>query len=212
MNLFNEALQAHLDAMKAIVDLLPLVEKVDALNHIKEQLHQISPFKAEPVDCVIWVKNEHVAPNNYNPNTVAPPEMKLLIHSINHDGYTQPVVSYKKADEDYEVVDGFHRTRVGKESKAVKQRVHGYIPLVKIKADNLDEKDRMASTIRHNRARGKHGIKPMAEIVRDMVLLGWTDDNIAKELGMGLEEVLRLKQFNGLPELFKDRDFSKAWE
>lgn len=207
-----DKMNVHFDEILKYIQTLDFDEKVAVLNYMKEKLHEISPFKDEPVDCVIWVKNEFIAPNNYNPNTVAPPEMKLLIHSITHDGYTQPVVSFKKSDEDYEVVDGFHRTRVGKESKIVKSRVFGYIPVVKINTENQDEKDRMASTIRHNRARGKHGITPMAEIIRDMVLLGWSDERIGKEMGMSQEEVLRLKQFNGLPELFKDRDFSRAWE
>jgi ParB-like chromosome segregation protein Spo0J len=213
-NLFSDISPIEVKTAELIrlIEGLPLDEKVTALNAVKLQLHAVSPFKNEPVDCVLWVKNEYVAPNNYNPNAVAPPEMKLLSHSIEHDGYTQPVVSFEKTETDYEVVDGFHRTRVGKEIKSVKKRVHGYIPLVCIKSENQDDKDRMASTIRHNRARGKHGIAPMANIVKEMYLKGWSDEQIAKEVGMDKEEVLRLKQFNGLPSLFKDRDFSKAWE
>lgn len=186
-------------------------EKVDAINSIKEQLHDISPFKNEPVDFVKWVKNESVIANEYNPNKVAPPEMELLEISIMNDGYTQPVVTYSH-DDVIEVVDGFHRTRVAKESKLVGQRVNGYVPVVSIRNEQTSKNDRIASTIRHNRARGKHQIDAMSEIVIELKNRNWRNSRIARELGMDEEEVLRMCQISGLENLFSDNDFSKAWE
>lgn len=190
---------------------MPLAERVDALNYIRSVLHEASPFRDEPVDLVLWVANETVRGNEYNPNTVAPVEMKLLRHSIEADGYTQPVVTYRVDDKD-EVVDGFHRHRVGKETKSVRERVRGYLPVARIKADRADKKDRIAATIRHNRARGRHGVQPMSAIVAELHQAGWADEQIAAELGMEADEVLRLKQVTGLAALFKDREYSEAWE
>lgn len=190
---------------------LPLEDKVLALNEIRAMLHEISPFRDEPVDCVSWVHAETVEGNDYNPNAVAPPEMRLLELSIKEDGYTQPVVTHIEGDV-YRVVDGFHRTRVAKESSAVKRRTLGYVPVVSIRSGREDLKDRMASTIRHNRARGVHGVKRMADIVAELYAMGWTDSEIAKELGMDADEVLRFKQTKGLPGLFKNQPYSKAWE
>lgn len=194
-----------------LLKLLDLADKVEAINRIRECLAQYSPFKDEPVDCVRWVAADSVTANDYNPNTVAPPEMKLLEHSIREDGYTQPIVSWLH-DGVYEVVDGFHRHRVGKESKHVKGRIHGYLPLVVINADRQDKADRIAATIRHNRARGKHRVEAMSDIVVELKRRNWSDDRIAKELGMDADEVLRLCQITGLAEAFKDQRFSEAWE
>ena len=186
-------------------------EKINAINEIKLALHEVSPFKLEPVDCVLWVKNTEVFANDYNPNSVAPPEMKLLEHSISEDGYTQPIVTMESGQE-REVIDGFHRNRVGKESKKIQERVHGYLPVVTINNDRADKSDRMASTIRHNRARGKHKVDSMSEIVIELKRRNWSDLKIATELGMDQDEVLRLTQISGLCEMFKDVEFSKAWE
>ena len=190
---------------------MDLDQKVDALNDLREFLHNESPFKDEPVDMVYWVKNDKVVANDYNPNSVAPPEMKLLERSIEADGYTQPIVSFPR-DEVIEVVDGFHRHRVGKESKIVNGRVMGYLPIVKIKESQENETDRMASTIRHNRARGKHKVESMSEIVIALKRRNWSDKKIGKELGMDPDEVLRLTQIKGLAEMFEDEDFSEAWK
>lgn len=190
---------------------LDLPQRVDALNRIRAQLHQYSPFASEPVDCVLWVECDRVVANDYNPNSVAPPEMVLLEHSITEDGYTQPIVAWARGDG-YEVVDGFHRHRVGKEAPAVRERVHGYLPLAVVNSDRLDKGDRIAATIRHNRARGKHKIDAMAEIVLDLKRRNWSDAKIGKELGMDPDEVLRLAQITGLAEMFADREFSEAWE
>lgn len=184
---------------------------VELINDLREIIHEHSPFKTEPVDFVRWVKNDGVYANDYNPNSVAPPEMELLATSIGNDGYTQPIVAWVQ-DKGYEVVDGFHRHRVGKENPIIQSRVHGYLPLVAINAGRDDLGDRMASTIRHNRARGKHKVESMSEIVVELKRRFWNDEKIAKELGMEADEVLRLQQVTGLASLFEDRDFSEAWE
>lgn len=186
-------------------------EKVVAINEIKSMLKEVSPFSAEPVECVQWVKSDLVFANDYNPNSVAPPEMELLHTSIQEDGYTQPIVVWQH-DGIYEVVDGFHRNRVGKEYADIKERIHGYLPVVVINNDREDKGDRIASTIRHNRARGKHKVEAMSDIVLDLKKRNWSDAKIAKELGMDADEVLRLAQIQGLAEMFADREFSQAWE
>jgi len=193
------------------LEAMPLEQKVEVINAIREALLQHSPFKAEPVDCVRWIKSDLVTANDYNPNSVAPPEMKLLEHSITEDGYTQPIVSWKR-DDVFEVVDGFHRHRVGKESTTVRERVHGYLPAVVINGDRQDKGDRMAATIRHNRARGEHRVESMADIVVELKRRFWSDQKIADELGMDADEVLRLQQVTGLAGLFADRSFSEAWQ
>jgi ParB-like chromosome segregation protein Spo0J len=171
-----------------------------------------NPFQDEPVDCVLWKKFSEIEANDYNPNEVAPTEMKLLKHSIVEDGYTQPIVTWLRDDSTFEVVDGFHRHRVGVEVKEVSSRLNGYLPISIINQSRTDKKDRMASTIRHNRARGKHKVTAMSEIVRELVKRKWTDDRIVKELGMDYDEVLRLKQISGLAELFSNKEFSEAWD
>jgi ParB-like chromosome segregation protein Spo0J len=187
-------------------------QKIIEINKIKITLHEISPFKNEPVDCVIWVKNTSTTANDYNPNSVAPPEMKLLERSIAEDGYTQPVVTWIRYDGVREVVDGFHRNRVGKESLEVIMRVSGYIPVTTINSDRHDRGDRIASTIRHNRARGKHKVDSMSDIVVELKRRNWNDEKISRELGMDNDEILRLCQISGLSELFKDQEFSRAWD
>lgn len=190
---------------------LPEGEKIAALNEARKALHEISPFSGEPVDCVLWVPADQVEANDYNPNTVAPPEMRLLELSIGEDGYTQPIVAWGKNDY-YEVVDGFHRNRVGKECESVRERVHGYLPITLINHDREDKGDRIAATIRHNRARGKHQVAAMSDIVLELSRRNWSDAKIGRELGMEPDEVLRLKQITGLAELFSDAEFSQAWE
>ena len=191
---------------------MSLEDKVKALNAVRAQLHQVSPFKEEPIDFVQWVLTDTVHANDYNPNSVAPPEMVLLEHSIEHDGYTQPVVTWPDSDNTYEVVDGFHRTTVAKRSQMVRERLQGYMPLVAIQSKNTDRNDRIASTIRHNRARGKHNVNSMSDIVIELKKRNWSDTRIAKELGMDADEVLRLCQVSGLAEVFGDEEFSKAWD
>lgn len=191
---------------------LDIDERVSAINEVREMLHNVSPFKTEPVDFVKWVKNPLVHQNDYNPNSVAPPEMELLRVSITADGYTQPIVSMPDPDGRYEVIDGFHRHRVGKECPDIQERVHGYLPLVQIRESQKDRNSRMASTIRHNRARGKHKVEAMSDIVIELKKRNWSDERVAKELGMEPDEVLRLCQMSGLAELFSDQEFSKSWD
>ena len=174
-------------------------------------LHQVSPFKAEPVDCVLWVPSDQVLANEYNPNSVSPPKMRLLQRSIEADGYTQPIVVYDEGDHKT-VVDGFHRSRVGKEAPRVRERIRGYLPVAVVNQNRTDLRDRMAATIRHNRARGVHGVTPMVDVVAELIRQGWSDSDICKELGMDPDEVLRFKQNAGLPELFKDHEYSRSWE
>lgn len=200
-----------------IADLVEMIaamdgaDKVEALNRARQALHAVSPFRAHPVDLVLWVPASTVEANDYNPNTVAAPEMELLELSIASDGYTQPIVTWSEADR-RETVDGFHRGLVGKTCEAVRLRTSGYLPVTTVNSARTDRGDRVASTIRHNRARGKHAISAMSEIVRDLARRNWSDQKIAKELGMEPDEVLRLKQISGLAELFADREFSRAWE
>ena len=197
-----------LEVLKESLLNMNLDEKVETINYIKNVIHEISPF-SEPVDNVQWVKCEHVFANEYNPNKVASTEMKLLHTSIKLDGYTQPIVAYKLDNGEYEVVDGFHRNRVGKEYKDINKRIHGYLPIVVLDKP-LDE--RIGSTIRHNRARGTHQIRSMSEIVLDLAKAGWTDEEICKKIGMELDEVIKLKQITGLKEAFQNHEFSKSWE
>ena len=190
---------------------LPLDELVNAINQAREALHEISPFSSEPVDFVKWVKNTIVHANDYNPNSVAPPEMKLLHTSIKNDGYTQPIVT-SEDDDGIVVIDGFHRHRVGKECADIQEKVHGYLPVVQIRTSQDGRNDRIASTIRHNRARGKHAVSAMSEIVVELVRRNWSDERISNELGMDADEVTRLKQISGLAEAFADSDFSMSWD
>lgn len=186
---------------------LQVDEKIALFNELREMIQTISPFK-DPVDLVRWVPSELVIANEYNPNRVAPPEMELLKVSIEQDGYTQPIVVFKE-DGHYTVVDGFHRNRVGKECEEIKKRIHDHLPVVVI---DKPLTDRMASTIRHNRARGTHAVAPMSKVIEELYFLGWSDKKISEQLGMEKDEVLRLKQFTGLGNLFKNREYSKAWE
>jgi len=207
----NEAPNDVLAYIAALAD-MPLTARVEAINQLREAIHEVSPFRSEPVDFVRWVPNTLVHSNDYNPNSVAPPEMELLRLSIDADGYTQPIVSMADPDDTFEVIDGFHRHRVGKECMDIQSRVHGYLPLVQIRESQSDKTDRMASTIRHNRARGKHRVEAMSDIVIELKKRNWSDEKIATNLGMEPDEVLRLCQISGLAELFSDEDFSLSWD
>ena len=162
-----------------------------------------------PVYHVIAVPSEKISPNLYNPNSVAPPELKLLYDSIKEDGYTMPIVCYYDKQEDkYIIVDGFHRYRIMLEHKDIYEREEGKLP-VSVINKSLD--NRMASTIRHNRARGSHDVDLMSNVIRELHELGRSDAWISKHLGMDKDEILRLKQLTGLAALFKDIDYSKSW-
>lgn len=165
-------------------------------------------FKSPAYD-IIPVPIEKIVPNTYNPNAVAPPEMKLLYDSIKEDGYTMPIVCYYAKNKDlYIIVDGFHRYQVMLEHADIYERENGMLP-VSIINKPLDQ--RMASTIRHNRARGSHDVDLMSNIVKELHELGRSDAWISKHLGMDTDEILRLKQITGLAALFKDINFGQAW-
>jgi ParB-like chromosome segregation protein Spo0J len=204
-------MDARIQDIISAIDQMDMESKIAAINALKLELKKISPFAIEPVDCVQWVKEELVIANDYNPNSVAPPEMKLLHTSIQEDGYTQPIVVYQH-DGIYEVVDGFHRNRVGKEYADIRERIHGYLPVTIINDERHDKADRIASTIRHNRARGKHRVEAMSDIVIELKRRNWSDAKIGRELGMDPDEVLRLTQITGLAEMFANQEFSEAWE
>lgn len=166
-------------------------------------------FKS-PVYNVKSIPMEKVRANSYNPNSVAPPEMELLEISIWEDGYTQPIVTYYIEEEDvYEVVDGFHRYTTMKNSSRIKERENGMLPVVII---DKPIGERMASTIRHNRARGSHNIDLMSNIVSELVEMGKGDRWICQHIGMSIDELLRMKQITGLASLFQNRDFSESWD
>lgn len=206
--------QCIVDDAKAVMSRLADLDdeaRMDAINEIRAALHELSPMKREPVDFVRWVRAEELHANDYNPNSVAPPEMRLLQLSIMADGYTQPIVAWADDGGRLEVVDGFHRNRVGRAIPAVQKRVRGRLPIAVINSERTAKEDRIAATIRHNRARGRHSVDAMADIVVDLSRRNWSDEKIATELGMEPDEVLRLKQVTGLASLFADREFSEAW-
>lgn len=196
---------------KAIESLGSSDEKIDTLNYVREELHSVSPLKHHPVDFVFWKKSEDVEANEYNPNAVAPPEMQLLYESISNDGYTMPIVSFK--DETIiRIVDGFHRRETERRNKDISESTFGRVPLTNIRNSQTDTGNRMASTIRHNRARGSHNIDLMSQIVSELVEMGKGDAWICKHVGMSVDELLRLKQITGLASLFLNKDFSESWE
>lgn len=195
----------------SMLDGLDEEQRIDAINAIRVALHERSPMREEPIDCVVWERAENVQANDYNPNSVAPPEMELLRLSIEADGYTQPIVAFEEAGRKT-VVDGFHRHRVGKEVESVRARCRGRLPVTVINESRIERNDRIASTIRHNRARGKHAVEQMGKIVLELARRNWNDEKIAKELGMEPDEVLRLKQVTGLADMFRHASFSRAWD
>lgn len=203
VSLLREAMQ--------VIQKTDVATQIDCINEIRQVIHDASPFKKEPVDFVKWVHSDIVKANDYNPNSVAPPEMKLLHQSISADGYTQPIVGNQE-DDKIVVVDGFHRHRVGKEYSDINERIHNYLPVVQIRAEQVSRDHRMASTVRHNRARGKHKVEAMSDMVIELKRRNWSDEKICKELGMDQDEVLRLCQISGLADIFSGQQFSKAWE
>lgn len=185
-------------------------EKIKVLNQLRMHLHEYSPFRTEPIDCVIWVKAHSVVANDYNPNVMAPTEKQLLKHSLLMDGFTQPIV-VSEHGKLYLIVDGFHRHLLGKSQSGVGKRLKGYLPVTCVNPERKGNAERIAATIRHNRARGQHHIATMSDIVRDLSRQGWDDGRISLELGMDADEVLRLKQISGLSELFYGEQYSQAW-
>lgn len=186
---------------------LSVDEKVQLYNQMSSELYQWLGIE-HPCLNVQLVEADKIVSNDYNPNVVAPPEMRLLKMSIRKDGITMPVVASPSGDGQYTVVDGFHRTTVIKGDKAIRETTHGYVP-VSILDKPLD--DRITATVRHNMARGTHQVELSANLVALLRKHNWTNARIGLELGMDADEVLRLKQITGLAEAFADREFSKAW-
>lgn len=184
-----------------------LDEQVSLLNALRQRLHDRSPFR-EPVENIKWVQQGDVEGNDYNPNEVATPEMDLLHKSIKEDGYTQPIVTYEVGDGEFEVIDGFHRMLIGKTRDDIRERLNDHVPVTVI---DKPREERMSSTIRHNRARGTHQIRDMSSLVAELYERDWDDERICEELGMELDEVLRLKQVSGLKEVFSGHEFSQSW-
>lgn len=203
----THSLSALLQELKSLSG----ADLIHAINNVKIELNAISPMKDHPIDLVLWVPIDEVRKNEYNPNSVAPVELKLLETSIAEDGYTQPVVTWV-SDTGREIIDGFHRSKVAKESDKVKETLHGFIPVTTVRNRQTGKSNRMASTIRHNRARGTHSVDAMSEIVLELKARNWKTAKICKELGMEEDEVLRLCQVTGLSGLFSDVEFSLAWE
>lgn len=203
--------QRLIKEMARYLQSLPEDKRIEAINAFRQAIHENSPFREQPVDCVLWIKQDEITANDYNPNNVAPPEKRLLCKSLEMDGFTQPIVVTESDAQHYEIVDGFHRHEIGSNRAVLKRQLKGYLPVTCLRKERQKKRDRMAATIRHNRARGRHQINAMSDIVRELVQLGWDDEKIGKELGMDKDEVLRLKQINGLLALFADRRYSEAW-
>lgn len=186
-------------------------DKIQVINEVRKLIHEESPLKHHPVDFVFWKKSDKVEANEYNPNSIPPPEMKLLYESISNDGYTMPIVSYEDTNIT-RIVDGFHRRETEKRNADISQSTFGHVPLTTIRDKQTGLSDRMASTIRHNRARGSHNIELMSQIVTELVEMGKGDAWICKHVGMSPDELLRMKQITGLASLFQNEDFSNSWE
>lgn len=193
-------------------EILKLIEEssftLDDMNEIVTALHNKHPMKHNPVARIQFVDVDKIEPNDYNPNAVAKNELKLLEISIDHDGYTQPTVTiWDDEKQKYVIVDGFHRYYVMKTSKLINERNGGKLPIVVL---DKGINDRMASTVRHNRARGKHSVTGMGNIVCEMLKNGATDEEVCNELGLEVDELVRLKYTSGVAKLFEDQEFSKS--
>jgi hypothetical protein len=203
--------------LAAVIAALPFVDQVEALNRARTRLHEVSPFRREPVDLVLWKLAELVVGyDEYeNPNAVAPPEMALLTHSMKKNGVALAVVTHETEIDSTAVdvvVDGMHRRKVGTHDEELRSRLRGYLPVSRLLAERADVPGRIAATVEFNRARGTHAVDRMKGLVRILYEMGWPDDRIQQELGMEIGEVVRLKQTTGLASLFREREFSEGWE
>ena len=192
-----------------LAELAAAPNALERIEQLRQLLHEQSPLRGQPIDRVRWVPIEKVEANDYNPNSVARVEMRLLYTSILHDGYTQPIVTVHDKDRDrYVIVDGFHRFHTCRSNPDILARNRGMLPIVVI---DKSINDRMASTVRHNRARGKHSITGMSSMVFGMLENGWEDAAICAELGMEAEELLRLKHVTGFSKLFANTEYRQSW-
>ena len=186
------------------------LDPIEYINTLMSVIYANHPFKHNPVSCVRYIPLKKIHANTYNPNNVAKQEMKLLHTSVAEDGYTMPIVTYYDADKDeYIIVDGFHRYSICMYYEDIHKLNHGYIPVVVIEKDLAD---RMASTVRHNRARGKHAIEGMSNIVLQMLKEGKTDYEVCMELGLEADELIKLKHITGFAKLFEGAKYSNSWE
>ncbi len=187
----------------------PFEEKIAIFNKVTQQLYDFLGLDIPALN-VQLVPLDNVEGNDYNPNKVAPPEMKLLELSIRKDGLTMPVVvASEKKEQNWVVVDGFHRTAVCKNTPDIREKLKGYLPVSSL---NKSMENRVASTVRHNMARGTHQVELSAKLVTLLKRNDWSDKRVSEELGMDPDEVLRLKQITGLAEAFQNKEFSKSWE
>lgn len=201
MTNINDIIQGYVDESE---------DAFQALNDVRRATKTVSPVSSNPVGQVLWVDIDRVRANDYNPNQVATEEMKLLYKSISQDGYTQPVVVVADDDGDgFEIVDGFHRYMVMKRHDDIAARSDSHLPITII---DKPMNERRASTIRHNRARGKHSVEGKGKVVFDMLDDGWSDERVCAELGMEPEELARLKHVSGFAKLFDDTDYQQAWK
>lgn len=183
-------------------------DKFTFLNELKQLIYELSPVRENPVDRVLWVPKEMVVANNYNPNSVALKEMKLLYTSVKEDGYTQPVVTiWDDTIKKYVIIDGFHRNLIIRKHKDINDRCCGRLPIVVL---DKDINQRMASTVRHNRARGSHSIDGMTNIIYSMMKNGKSEKDICEELGMEAREFTKLKYITGFAKIFKNYEYSRA--
>jgi ParB-like chromosome segregation protein Spo0J len=195
---------------EAIEGIADDAQRLSVIEDLRALLHELSPLKAMPVDRIRWVPIGDVHANDYNPNSVARNEMRLLYVSIAHDGYTQPIVTVRdEASQKYVIVDGFHRYSTMRLNPDIAARTGGLLPIVVI---DKPINDRMASTVRHNRARGKHSITGMASMVFSMLDNGWNDAAICAELGVEPDELVRLKHVTGFSKLFENVEYRRSWE
>lgn len=204
LNQLKQQIQTHLDSLTEIKD------KIVFLEELRSFIHESSPQHSQPVNFVRWIPIDQVQANDYNPNSVAKNEMRLLYVSILHDGYTQPVVTvFDPEINKYVIVDGFHRYTTMRLNQDIADRNNGFLPVVVI---DKPINDRMASTVRHNRARGKHSVSGMANMVFQMLDNGWSDEAICAELGVEPDELIRLKHVTGFSKLFENVEYKRAWE
>lgn len=199
-----------MDAIARYLNDGPNERRHERIEAIRDYLHEQFPNSHNPVDRVRWVPITKVEANDYNPNSVAKNEMRLLYTSISHDGYTQPVVTIYDPERDrYVIVDGFHRYTTMRLNADLREKNGGLLPVVVL---DKPINDRMASTVRHNRARGKHSVAGMASMVFKMLENGWTDEAICAEIGVTVDELVRLKHVTGFSKLFENADYRRSWE
>lgn len=195
-------------AIQRLLSMLDKDELQGAIERLNATISNSSPFNEHPVEMIRWISVFELQPNNYNPNVMAPSESRLLELSIRENGFTQPLV-VKEDDGKFIIVDGFHRYSLVKKKKSLLKKTNGMVPVVILNEDKRAEL--MVATVRHNRARGEHQITLMSDLVKELSLLGMSDEDIGMKLGMDADEVLRFRQITGLREAFSDSDFSPAW-